>query len=120
MKTHNDVALLHPDLRPKVDAILVELTAAGYRPRVFETWRSAERQAELVAKGASKRTTSKHQHTDGATPAARAVDIIDAVLGWKSRPFFDALAEAAVRHGLVAGHYWKWRDSAHIEMPGEG
>ena len=119
MRTHDDVAELHPDLRPLVLEILTALREQGYRPRVFETYRTAERQAELVAKGASKRTRSKHQHEEPAgTPAARAVDIIDAVLGWKSPVFFEALAVAAEARGLVAGHRWRWRDSAHVEMPG--
>ena len=118
MRTHDDIAELHPDLRPIVIDILNDLRAAGYRPRVFETFRTAERQAELVAKGASKRTTSKHQHTEAGVPAARACDIIDAVLGWKSPVFFEALAKAAEARGLVAGHRWRWRDSAHVEMAG--
>lgn len=109
LTVQNSLELLHPTLRSDVEWILVELRKLGFEPVVFETGRTQERQNYLFSKGASKKTYSKHQ--DG-----RAVDIIEADAGWKSKPFFDALAAIAEQRGLSSGHRWKWRDSAHIEL----
>lgn len=124
--TFPDADLDHLELRfrGQVRAILSTLAIEGHYPYVIETWRSAERQAELVGKGVSWVPWSLHQAVDAATgePASLAVDLIDRRYGWKKegRPFFERLAELAEAHGLVAGHRWKRVDSAHIQaVPNE-
>lgn len=112
-----ELHLLEPSLRVSVEAVLEDLRGGGFNPRVFETWRSPERQAVLFRRGASKARVSQHSATDASgRPASRAVDIIDRDAGWKSESFFDLLAGSAERHGLESGHRWKWRDSAHIQL----
>lgn len=110
-----DIAHVHPAFGPVVLAIVGELTARGFDPVVYETWRSPERQAQLKAAGRSQLAYSLHQHTEGGQPAALAVDIISRGSGWGSSAFFDALADVAEAHGAVSGHRWRWRDSAHVQ-----
>lgn len=111
-----DLNLLHPDFHATVLDIVTDLEAQGWPVRVYETYRSAERQAELKAAGRSQVSWSLHQATDAdGNPAALAADIIHASDGWNNKDFFDALADAAERHGATSGHRWKWRDSAHVQ-----
>ena len=110
LRPQNSLELLQQPFRLLVFEVLIDLEHQGFDPFVFETGRTDERQAVLVKKGASKRLRSLHQ--DGL-----AVDIIDKIQGWKSEEFFLALAKSAEKVGLVSGHRWKWRDSAHIEAP---
>lgn len=61
---------LVPSFRAKVEVLLEQMRATGHRPRVFETYRTAERAAELAKKGTG---VALSQHTLGT-----AVDIVDA------------------------------------------
>lgn len=48
---NRDLALLHPLMREKAQAVLADCQQAGLPLRVFEAWRSPERQRFLFAKG---------------------------------------------------------------------
>lgn len=112
----DDVNHLHPAFQRTVDAILVDMAALGWPARVYETHRTAERQAQLKAAGRSKVSWSLHQGEDAeGNPAALAVDIIHADDGWANAAFFESLATVAEAHGATSGHRWKWRDSAHVQ-----
>jgi len=52
---NRDTALLHPIMRAAAEAVLADCRAAGLPLRIFEAWRSPERQRYLYAQG---RTTS--------------------------------------------------------------
>src|SRR3990167_7697681 len=71
-----DMERLLPSFRAQVDGLLADMRSAGHEPRVFETWRSPERVAFLVAKGTGS-ASSMH-------PYGIAVDIICAVKLWKA------------------------------------
>jgi peptidoglycan LD-endopeptidase CwlK len=52
---NRDTALLHPIMRAAAEAVLADCRAAGLPLRIFEAWRSPERQRYLYAQG---RTTN--------------------------------------------------------------
>ena len=49
-----DTALLHPAFRAAAQAVLAQLNAAGHPFRLFEAFRTPERQTDLYAQGRSK------------------------------------------------------------------
>jgi hypothetical protein len=113
---------LHPDLRPKVVAVLEALTQRGFQPKVFFAWRSVAVQLEIFEKGNTKVKFSFHnaQKRDG-TPNAYAVDIVDSRWGWGAKAategFWTALGEEAKVQGLYWGGDWKtFRDWAHVQL----
>ena len=68
----DDLALLLPSFRQRVGIVLERLRARGLDPLVFETFRTAERAEQLMARGSSK-NGALSMHCYGA-----AVDIISA------------------------------------------
>lgn len=109
---------LQPHFRSKVEAVLRDLAAKGWKPRVVEGLRTIEQQQEKYRKGLSKIRGAKGKHTQGL-----AADVIDSRWGWsgplsnKDHAFWKDLAEIAVSHGLKSGRYWRMKDVAHVEMP---
>jgi len=107
MSVVSDVGLLVPAFRDRLRAVLIALRGQGYKPRVFETWRSPERAAALVDKGASKAKGGLSMHCYGC-----AADVICLDHGWdchKAKPvckFFSALCLAAQDEGLTSGANW--------------
>lgn len=113
---------MHPELRPKVTAVLEALARRGYQPKVFFAWRSVAVQLAIFEKGHTKVKFSFHnaQHKDG-TPNAYAADIIDARYGWSAQAaasgFWKALGEEAHAQQLHWGGDWKsFRDWAHVQL----
>jgi len=99
---------------------------AGYPAKILYCYRSPEKQAELYAKGrtAPGRKVTNAQPWQSAHQFYEAVDIIHPKLAWAvSETYWDTLASCvevvsdrfAVK--LNHGHTWRFRDSAHIEMP---
>ena len=134
--------VLHPELRPRVDAVIAELEAQGWDVRISSAWRSAQRQDALFAIGQlgerlgmspwSRVRGGQSCHNqvlaDG-TPASAAVDLAPAgveVLDERVA-FYRALGAAAEARGLRWGgrfsrsnpvwarHDIGW-DPAHIEL----
>lgn len=87
---------------------------------VTEGLRTAERQAELVKKGASKTINSRHL-------TGHAVDLAPVIAGevrWDWPPFHEiarAMKEAAAAEGVAIewGGDWKggFRDGPHFQLP---
>jgi peptidoglycan L-alanyl-D-glutamate endopeptidase CwlK len=116
------LASMHPDLRPKVTAILGALKKRGYQPKIFFGWRSVAVQLELFKQGNSLVKFSFHnaQKTDG-TPNAYAADIVDSRYGWEkqaeSSGFWKALGQEAKVQTLVWGGDWTdFKDWAHVQL----
>jgi hypothetical protein len=132
---------LHPELRPKVDAVIVELEEQGWEVRVSSAWRSARRQDALYVIGQvgerlgqapwsrvrGGRSCHNQLAPDGS-PGSAAVDLAPAgVVGLDQRAaFYRDLGSAAKRQGLRWGGDWGrsnavWArydigwDPAHIE-----
>lgn len=55
-----DLAHLHPSFREQVEGLIADLKKAGVPMKIFEAWRSPERQAHLFAQG---RTRDLHKGT---------------------------------------------------------
>ncbi|MDB5866308.1 MAG: peptidoglycan-binding domain 1 protein [Betaproteobacteria bacterium] len=113
---------MHPDLRPKVEAMLDALRIRAYQPKIFYGWRSVAVQLELYNQGNSKVKFSFHnaQNVDG-TPNAYAADIIDERYAWSPQAeasgFWKALGEEAKKQSLFWGGDWSgFRDWAHVQL----
>ena len=112
--TPRDMARLagvHPDL------VRVVVRARAAEPfTVLEGLRSPERQATLVAQGASKTMTSRHL-------TGHAVDLGPVPLDWQDKPAFRRMAAAMKRAAdaegvaLVWGGDWRsFYDGPHFEL----
>ena len=140
----DDVAsleVLHPELRPQVDAVIVELEDAGWDVRVSSAWRSPQRQDAIYAIGQLGERLGQspwsrvrggrschNQLDDAGGPGSAAVDLVPGgVDGLEQRAaFYRALGGAADRQGLrwggdfghsnpVWARYGMGWDPAHIE-----
>jgi peptidoglycan LD-endopeptidase CwlK len=115
LKSEHRLQGVHPDLVRVVRRAL-ELTSVDFA--VTEGLRTKERQAELVAKGASQTMNSRHL-------TGHAVDLA-AVVGGEIRwdwPLYDKLAQAMksaageLNIPIVWGGDWKTlRDGPHFEL----
>ena len=98
--------------------IVRQMQESGHDAKIFEHFRTPERQAELLKQGATKAGPWDSAHQIGL-----AVDIIDAKRGWPpfDDPFWEALSVAVKIVGaklgidLEHGYDWGW-DAAHIEL----
>lgn len=102
---------VHPDL---VRVVVRARAAEAFT--VIEGLRSAERQRELVAKGASRTQNSRHL-------TGHAVDLAPVPLDWNDKPAFRRLAGAMKRAAdeegvpLVWGGDWRsFYDGPHFEL----
>ena len=126
-----DPEYLHPALRQKIVAVISDVQghfdAAKVSIRLFETGRSAQRQAQLVKAGTSKTYHSKHL-------TGRAADIVPYVLrngkwqptwenlkGKDGRTVWELITSSAAAHGLnrvwFKTKYGKSVDGPHVELP---
>ena len=110
---------LHPELRPKVNAVLRAMRQRGFEPRIHHAWRSVGVQAGILAAGHSGVPFSFHnaRNPDG-TLSALAADIVDATLAWgASAAFWKALGEEAKKQNLYWGGDWKTDyDPGHVQL----
>jgi hypothetical protein len=119
------LASMHPDMRPKVKAVLEGMTARGFQPKIFYGWRSVAKQLEIVKEGNSSVKFSFHnvQHKDG-TPNAYAADIVDTRWAWGPEAarngFWKALGEEAKLQNLYWGGDWSKPDWAHVQLVANG
>src|SRR6185436_3267910 len=106
------LASMHPDLRPKVTAVLKALQKRSFQPVIFFGWRSVAVQLEIYKRGDSTVKFSFHnaQKNDG-TPNSYAADIIDSRYAWKDTAatsgFWKALGEEAKAQNLYWGGDWQ-------------
>lgn len=98
--------------------IVKAMQDAGYPAHIFYCYRSPEKQVELRAKGRSKAGPwqSPHQFFE-------AVDIVHPARYWDVSPEYWRTLAACVKMvadkfgvHLEHGHYWRFTDSAHIEL----
>jgi len=105
---------LQPAFRLRLEAVVADLAAQGYRPRVWETLRTPERGAWLMKKGAS-RNGSKSMHIYGV-----AADVVCRTHMWGCRKarcdFFEKLGSTVRKHGLYWGGDWRTMvDKPHVQ-----
>lgn len=116
------VAGLAPQFRRAVEQVMDDMRAQGWKPRIFETIRTNERQAYLYGFG--------RDYDDGRGPVTKAptadrgwhffglaVDVVeDDATPWKApQAFWQALGASAERHGCTWGGRWKTVDLPHIQ-----
>lgn len=123
----------HPIFKMRLVAILAELRALGWQPRIWHVTRTETEQAEKVKKGYSKTMKSWHvESTEGHLPAGpgradivhgSAADIVDRRYAWEGKAanlkfqFWMDLGAAAKKQGCEWGGDWKtFPDVAHVQM----
>jgi len=114
------LASLEPGFRRKIDAVLADLRAQGFRPKIIFGWRSVAVQQQLMRRGVTKVRFSFHNaQTPQGRPNAWAVDIVDERWSWNEpdcHVFFRALGKSGKAQGLVWGGDWTgFRDWAHLQ-----
>ena len=106
--------------------IVKHMQDAGYPAKILYCHRSADKQRQLYAKGrtAPGRIVTNAEPWESAHQYFEAVDIIHPSKAWDvTEKYWETLATVvrivAEKYGvqLVHGHHWRFRDSAHIEMP---
>lgn len=104
---------LYPTIRPCVQAILEELEAARYRPRIQDAWRSAADQLKAYNAGTSKVKYGFHNVTGpNGEKEALALDILDDDNLFTTKTHFMLrLAAAAERNGMTTGIRWGLSDA---------
>jgi len=97
-----DIALLAPEMRAKVNAVIADAATAGHRLIVLETYRSEARQAELFRSGA---TELEHVGVHGYGLACDLAFLgPDGKVNWSAD--YSVLGNIARGHGLVWGGDW--------------
>lgn len=124
-----DLSVLYPPFVAKLQLLAAALEARGVVYFATCGERSWEEQAKLYQVGRGTGTPghfvtkarpgySMHNHACACDFAADEDD--DEANGlqpnWTSEAY-DVLAEEATKLGLEAGHYWKFKDSPHIQLP---
>jgi hypothetical protein len=128
--TSADLGELQPDVRQKAEAVLAEMRAQGFDPRVYETFRSPERADYLMQKGVSKAGRASYH------VKRRAYDVVNNALDsrgdrilWGASTgkgndaerkaaadsFFQAFGRAVKKHGGTWGGDWSFYDPAHAQ-----
>jgi hypothetical protein len=104
---------LHPAIQTRVQALLKEMESAGYRPRIYEAWRSPAEQLEAFNKGYSQVKFGFHNVTASTgVKEALAADIIDDDRPLTARTdYMLRLAAAAQKNGLSTGIRWGLSDT---------
>lgn len=111
----DDLDALMIPFRERIVALLGRLTALGLHPLLWETYRSPERAAQLVAQGKSHAKGGLSMHCYGI-----AADVICRDHHWECHAhgcdFFQALGEQAKRCGLTWGGDWaSLHDLPHVQ-----
>jgi len=114
----NDLNMLAPTFRTKVEALLAESEKNNMPLMVLETFRSRERQLQLYeAKATKLKTVGVHFY-------GLAADIVKCVNGEPSfKGDFSFLGKLAKEHGLIWGGDWgepdkphSFRDMDHVQL----
>lgn len=121
-KRQHSLDVLAPKVQIAVRAVLADMEAAGFRPLVFETLRSDERQAWLYGFGrawddAQPRGVVTKLQTAGWHRYGLACDIVENdATPWDATPdFWQALGDSAKRNGLKWGGDWRSKDLPHVQ-----
>ncbi len=116
---------LAPKMQVAVEAIVKGMAEAGHKAKVFETLRTAERQAFLYGFGRQyddgRGTVTKVQDArKGWHYFGMAVDIVenDSSPCNASQSFWQTLGKLAEKHGLTWGGRWKFLDLPHSQWGG--
>lgn len=120
---NNSLGCLARGFREKLAKVIAEMRSEGYKPLVYETCRTNERQQYLYGfgrdydDGRGRVTNSKNAvhtwHRFGL-----AADIICAEDGWEApSDFWNSLERACVKYGLAWGGDWPtMRDLPHVQF----
>lgn len=104
---YRDTTALVPSFAKRVQVLFNRMKARGYRPILWEAYRTPERAIKLAE---DSKGIQNSMHLYGA-----AVDIVDARTMWDDPTFFRALGEEAERLGLTWGGRFSKPDGPHVQ-----
>jgi hypothetical protein len=114
-----DTAKLYPAARAQITCTVQRMQKGGWSPRIFETYRSNERQQYLYSYGRTRpgpRVTNAKDASKSMHGSGMAVDIIDAKRHWDHPRFFHWLMIHAESCGAVSGGAWaRLPDYPHVQ-----
>lgn len=119
----NSLGCLAGQFRKRLALVIAEMQSEGYKPLIYETCRTNDRQRWLYGfgrdydDGRGQVTRSKnHDHTWHGF--GLAADIICAEDGWDApADFWNSLERACVKYGLAWGGDWPtMRDLPHVQF----
>jgi hypothetical protein len=102
------VVELYLSFAEKIELVLKDMEARGYRPRIQDAWRSPQDQLKAYNSGHSKLKYGFHNVTGAnGKKESLAVDVLDDDFPLASRKaYLLNLADAAEKHGLKTGITW--------------
>ncbi|HEU0217266.1 MAG TPA: D-alanyl-D-alanine carboxypeptidase family protein [Stellaceae bacterium] len=115
---NRDTAFLHPAMRTRVASVMAEIEAADLPLKVFEAWRSPERQRFLYAQGRTRtgEVVTNAQAWESYHQYGLAVDIVGFVRGnwtWDlPSANWARLHEIGAEHGLE----WLSWEKPHLQL----
>ena len=127
MSIRRDWTGISPDLKRKAEAVCADVTPqllCGWELRVFETWRSVERQIACMAQGTSRvRVAAKAPHVRGK--GADVVFYRPSTDRWSwtgpptvdGRKAWDLVHSAKLAHGLKNMRFKTFVDDPHCQLP---
>ena len=126
MARRDELSLLSPVMRALTVEFLARLAEAGIYVKILETWRSEERQKELLKRGVSWTQNSKHCRMKDGAPAADAVDLIpweywslwegNKLLWDSDAKIWQKIGAIGESLGLRWGGRWTQKDMGHWEI----
>lgn len=120
-KTDTDLRKLHPAMRQRVLALIARLQQDKVPMRLFETFRSPERQQYLIDKGSTGKTVTQAGAFRSFHQYGLAIDMVIDIPGqeWDNATaqgiaWFKAYRAAGLQAGLATGPDWDW---PHLQFP---
>lgn len=122
-----DTTKLYPPFLAKLQAVVDDLHASGLDYWVVSGFRPYDEQTELYAQGRTKpgRVVTQARAGESSHNFGIAADLVRdfylerAGLQPDFRPeSYDAVGPVAVKHGLVWGGTWRFKDLPHVQWPG--
>ena len=117
--TNNDLNLISPFFKRRLEAALKEVWDAGYNLFVFEGWRSPSRQSYLYEQGRTRegKIVTNAKGWSSFHQFGCAVDLVYKLNNrWSWEGDFDKPSVIMMNHGFEWGG--KWGDRPHYQMTG--
>ncbi len=110
----DDISLLLPSFRKRVEGVLRRVRAAGHDPCLFDTTRTLAEAQKNAKKGTGAKNPLNSMHLYGC-----AADVICNAHGWDCAKhkcdFYTVLLDATKAEGLVSGRYFEKVDLPHMQ-----
>lgn len=116
-KVCSNIKELDKDTQLALSYLTEALDAEKIEYRIFETFRSQERQNYLYSQGRTRPGQIVTWTTQSQHKTRRAIDIIHPINLWNMpNSYWKRIAELATEVGFTCGYYWPKQDKPHIQL----